>query len=118
MKKLFITLIGALSLGAALPALAGPDWQAIEAARKAKQATEIARHAGSNDLQGPTAAASSAKDPYAALPPTGAGPQKCPTDALVLPLDHGPRAQTTPYQNQQRRDRYAAQLTACKKSTK
>lgn len=118
MKKLLITLIGALSLGAALPAVAGPDWQAIEAARKAKQATQIARHAGPDDVQGPTAAASSPKDPYAALPPTGAGPQKCPTDALVLPLDHGPRAQTTPYQNQLRRDRYAAQLTACKQSTK
>jgi len=98
MKKLLIPLVGALSLGAALPALAGPDWQAI--------------------VQGPIAAASSPKDPYAALPPTGAGPQQCPTDALVLSLDHGPRAQTTPYQNQLRRDRYAAQLTACKKSTK
>lgn len=118
MKKLLITLIGALSLGAALPAVAGPDWQAIEAARKAKQATQIARHAGDSDVQGPTAAASSPKDPYAALPPTAAGPQKCSTDALVLPLDHGPRAQTTPYQNQLRRDRYAAQLTACKQSTK
>ena len=117
MKKLLITLIGALSLSAALPALAGPDWQAIETAHKARQATDVARHAGPHDVQGPVAAASSPKDPYEAPPPAGAGPQNCPTDALVLPLDHGPRAQTTPHQNQLRRDRHAAQLTACKKST-
>ena len=118
MKKLLVTLIGALTLGAALPALAGPDWQAIEAARKAKRTTEISRHAGPNDVQGPTAAASSPRDPYEALPPTAAGLQKCPTDALVLPLDHGPRAQTTPYQNRLRKDRYEARLTACKGATK
>lgn len=38
MKKSFMTLIGALSLGAALPALAGPDWQLLEHGRKAKAA--------------------------------------------------------------------------------
>ena len=118
MKKLLVTLIGALTLGATLLALAGPDWQAIEAARKAKRATEISSRAGPNDVQGPTAAASSPRDPYEALPPTAAGPQKCPTDALVLPLDHGPRAQTTPYLNQLRTDRYEARLTACKGATK
>ncbi|OGS97777.1 MAG: hypothetical protein A3K04_02295 [Gallionellales bacterium RBG_16_56_9] len=36
MKKLLITLTGALTIGAALPAIAGPDWQLIEQARKAK----------------------------------------------------------------------------------
>jgi len=94
MKKLLITLIGALTLGAALPALAGPDWQAIEHARKAKQE---ARHG----------------DVYEAMAPTGAGPVKCPPDAPVLQLDHGPRAQTTPYLNQRHKDRYDARVKAC-----
>jgi hypothetical protein len=98
MKKLLITLIGALTLSTTLPALAGPDWQIIEQARKAKQTAQAERRG----------------DAYEALPPTGAGPQKCPPDALVLPLDHGPRALTTPSLNQQRKDRYEAQLAACK----
>lgn len=38
MKTVVISLIGALTLGAALPALAGPDWQIIEQGRKAKLA--------------------------------------------------------------------------------
>ncbi len=67
MKKFLITLTGVLTIGATLPAIAGPDWQLIEAARKAK--------AAATDT-----------------------PKK-----LVLPLDHGPRAQTTPWSNQQRR---------------
>lgn len=36
MKKLLISLAGVLTIGAALPAIAGPDWQLIEQARKAK----------------------------------------------------------------------------------
>ena len=102
MKKLLISLIGALALGATLPVFAGPDWQAIEHARKAKQASQ-------GDRRG---------DVYEALPPTAAGPQKCPPDALVLPLDHGPRAMTTPYQNQLRKDQYAARPQACGGTTK
>jgi len=98
MKKLLITLVGALTLGATLPALAGPDWQAIEHARKAKQAAQAERLG----------------DVYETLPPTAAGPQKCPTEALVLPLDHGPRAQTTPSLNRSRVARHEAQLAACK----
>jgi len=97
MKKLLITLIGALSLGTALPVFAGPDWQAIEHARKAKQEVRTAR-------QG---------DVYAALPPTRAGLAKCPPAAPILQLDHGPRAQTTPYQNRLRKERYEAQVKAC-----
>lgn len=38
MKKLLIVLIGALTIGAAVPAFAGPDWQLIEQGRKAKLA--------------------------------------------------------------------------------
>lgn len=97
MKKSLISLIGALALGAALPALAGPDWQAIELARKAKQMAQAERHG----------------DAYEGMAPTSAGPVKCPPDAPVLQLDHGPRAQTTPYLNQRRKDRYDAQLKAC-----
>lgn len=76
MKKSLISLIGALALGATLPALVGPDWQAIEHARKAKQAAQAERHC----------------DVYEAMAPTGAGAVKCPPDAPVLQLDHGPRA--------------------------
>ena len=36
MKAIWITLMGAATIGAALPALAGPDWNIIEQARKAK----------------------------------------------------------------------------------
>lgn len=36
MKTVLLTLMGALTFGAALPVLAGPDWQVIEHARKAK----------------------------------------------------------------------------------
>ncbi len=98
MKKLLVALVGALTLGATLPALAGPDWQAIEHARKAKQAAQGAHHG----------------DVYEGIPPTGAGSAKCPPDAPVLQLDHGAHAQTTPYQNQLRKERYEAQAKACR----
>lgn len=38
MKNLVSALIGTLAVGAALPAVAGPDWQLIEQGRKAKLA--------------------------------------------------------------------------------
>jgi hypothetical protein len=101
MNKLLISLLGALTVGATLPVVAGPDWQAIEKARQAKQATQISRHG----------------DPYEAAGPTAAG-RRCPAQPLVLLLDHGPRAQTTPYQNQQRQARYEAELKACEAATK
>ena len=71
MKKLILTFVAGSALCAALPAMAGPDWQAIAPC---------------------------------ALPP------------LVLQLDHGPRAQTTPYQNQLRKERHAAQQAACEQA--
>lgn len=38
----------------------------------------------------------------------------CPMpEPLILPLDHGPRADTTPYMNQQRKERYDARVRAC-----
>lgn len=99
MNKLLITLIGALTLGAALPVFAGPDWQAIEQARKAKRATQAARQGD-------------------AMPAKGTDAMSCPPDALVLPLDHGPRAQSTPYLNRLRKERYDAQVKACQEPTK
>jgi hypothetical protein len=105
MNKLLVTLISAITLGATLPAVAGPgpDWHAIEQARKAHQAVQ-AEHTG---------------DLYEASAPTSAGPQKCAMpDPLVLPLDHGPRAQTTPYLNHQRKERYMALVQACKEASK
>ena len=102
MKKLLITLVATVTLGTTLPVLAGPDWQAIEHARKVKQEAQAARHG----------------DAYDAMAPTGAGPAKCAPDAPVLQLDHGPRAQTTPHQNRLRIERYEAQLKACANAAK
>lgn len=42
----------------------------------------------------------------------------CPPKKLVLPLDHGLRAQTTPYLNQLRKARYQAEVNACKEAAR
>lgn len=89
MKKLVTSLIGTVALSVMLPAFAGPDWQAIEQARKEKR----------------TQAAQAEK-----LTPAEA----CAAKRLVLPLDHGPRAQTTPYMNEKRRAAFEADLKTCK----
>lgn len=60
------------SAGMALSALAGPDWQLIEQARKASLVEAQAQVRGGTPGR------------------------------VALPLDHGPRAQTTPWLNQQR----------------
>ncbi len=100
MKKMLITIaVSCWALGAAMPALAGPDFNAIEQARKAREA---ARQADQVKRGGD-------------LSPTAVG---CPPDELVLQLDHGPRAQTTPYANRQRMERYAASVQACKDAGK
>jgi hypothetical protein len=39
---------------------------------------------------------------------------QCPPVKPTLLLDHGPRAQTTPWVNRQRQDRYEAALRACR----
>lgn len=93
MKKLLITLIGIITFSATFPAVAGPDFQAIEQARKA------ARDAASQTV---AASSTSSKD--------------CESQKLILPLDHGPRAQTTPYLNQQRKGRFEADMKACKEA--
>ena len=97
MNKSLITFISALALGTALPAFAGPDWQAIEQARKAKQATQAARHGD-------------------AMPAKGTESMRCPPESLVLPLDHGPRAQSTPYLNEKRKARFEAEQKACREA--
>ena len=97
MNKMLVTLIGSLMVGAALPAFAGPDWPAIEQARKAKQATQAARHAD-------------------AMPAAGTKGLTCPPNALVLPLEFGPRAQSTPYLNEKRKARFEAEQNPCKET--
>lgn len=93
MKKLLKSIALLMAFGVVVPAMAGPDFQAIEQARKAKQA---ARGAAAEN-RGEAA---------------GSGGRECP-DRLVLPLDHGPRALTTPYLNEQRKARFEAQKRAC-----
>lgn len=73
MKRLLIPIIGVLALSA-LPVAAGPDFQAIEQARKAKQSAVAGRQANVSAMGAP-----------------GARPQEFPPGRLVLPLDHGPR---------------------------
>ena len=97
MKKLLISLVGAVTLGVTLPSIAGPDFQAIERARKARHTTQHATM--------PTSAASAATEM------SDGAPQK-----LVLPLDHGPRAQTTPWLNRQRVLRADAEARALRAS--
>lgn len=94
MKKLLIALIGVITFSATFPAVASPDFQAIEQARKA------ARDAASQ-----TVAASSASG------------KDCESQKLTLPLDHGPRAQSTPYLNQQRKGQFEAAMKVCKEAS-
>jgi hypothetical protein len=85
MNRLLITLAGVLTLGATVPAIAGPDFQAIEQGRKTAQlraATE----------------------------------KGCESRRFVLPVDHGPRATSTPYLNQLRKQRFEAEMKACKEA--
>lgn len=91
MKKLITTLVGIATLGASLSAFAGPDWQAIEQARKSAHTQTVnAEKVAPSD--------------------------KCAEKRLVLPLDHGPRAQTTPYLNRQRKEAFEAEMKACKEA--
>lgn len=91
MKRIVTILIVAISLGAALPALAGRDGQAIERMRQNHRA-----HVGQMEKLTPD--------------------EKCAAKRLVLPLDHGPRAQSTPYLNEKRKASFEAELKACKEA--
>lgn len=92
MNKLIYSLAGALMLSITLPVLAGPDFQVIEQARKARQEAEARRTEDTAAKAG----------------------LRCPPQPLILPLDHGPRAQTTPYLNRLRKQRFEAETKACK----
>lgn len=91
MKRILTILIGAIILGAGLPALAGPDWQAIEQARKNHRA-----QVGQMEKLTPD--------------------EKCAAKRLVLPSDHGPRAQSTSNLNELRRASFEAELRDCKEA--
>ena len=77
-----LTLAIALTLGAAAPALAGPDFQIIEQGRTAKRALQT--------VSPSPATLNTSREP------------------LVLPLDHGPRAQTAQRKTQMRLTRSMA----------
>ena len=66
----------------------------------------------------PASAGPDEQEPNEAQRPAPAVSLKCPPDKPVLQFDHGPRAQTTSYQNQRRKERYEAQLKACKDAGK
>jgi len=91
MKTRIAIVAGLVALGAMPPAFAGPDWQAVEQARKNDRA-QVAQ--------------------MEKLTPV----EKCATKRLVLPLDHGPRASTTPYLNEQRQASFAAEVKACEEA--
>jgi hypothetical protein len=102
------TLATAFALGAAaLPAFAGPDWQAIEHGRKLHSERLQAQPVASAEASGASSPAASAANAH-----------PCAVEPLVLPLDHGPRAQTTPYLNHLRQERNDAQVQACKVAMK
>jgi len=46
-------------------------------------------------------------------PTTTVASMDCKARKAALPLDHGPRAQTTPKSNQQRQERFDARMKAC-----
>lgn len=87
MNQFLIMVAGVLTLGTTLPVMAGQDIlqrQGIEQANKVKtEQTTISSQ------------------------------ERCASEQLVLPLDHGPRAQSTPYFNQLRKARFEAEMKAC-----
>ncbi|CDG83140.1 hypothetical protein [Janthinobacterium agaricidamnosum] len=94
MKNLAIALLGASTIGITVPALAGPDWQVIDHARVAK-----AEHLQQQAHEQPQAVSTACREA---------------SKKLVLPLDHGPHAQATPWLNQQRlRQAEEARAKAC-----
>lgn len=102
MKKSVVLPVAVFALSGALPAFAGPDWQIIEQARRAKQAPPQVQRSDAAEASAPFATQVA----------------KCPPEKLVLPLDHGPRAQTTPYLNRSRTEQYEALVAACANAEK
>jgi hypothetical protein len=90
MKKLLTIVFGTLTLSTTLPTFAGPDWQVIERARKEKeQSAQLAQKEQSK----------------------AAG--QCVVARATLPLDHGPRALTTSYLNEQRKAMSRSDTRVC-----
>ena len=85
MKKMLKGFIPIAALAVGLPSWAGPDFRMIEQAREAKRASM-------------RAAAEDKERPYA----EGESREKA-EGAVVLPLDHGPRTDVTPFANEKRR---------------
>ena len=86
MNKLSITLITVLAISTTTFAVAAPDFQNIEKARKARQlisATQVSN-------------------------------VSCATPQTSHFLDHGPRAQVTPAQNAKLKQQYEAAANSCK----
>lgn len=98
MKKLLAALFGTLTLIATVPSVAGPDWQLIEKARQAKQ-DQAAAATFNGKMSGSGTSAMEG--------------EHCTPERLVMPLDHGPRAQTTPAMNEKRRQAYEAKKMDC-----
>ena len=88
MNKLRITLAGVLALGIPLPAVAGPDFQTMHQIEQAQKARQA----------------------------EAAMEKACESGRLVLLLDHGPHATSTPYLNQLRKERFEAEMKACKEA--
>lgn len=90
MKKLLTILVGVLALSHTVATFAGPDWQVIERARKEKeQGAQLAQKEQ----------------------PKAGG--QCATARATLALDHGPRASTTPYLNEQRKAMSQSDTRVC-----
>lgn len=94
MKKLLITVAAScLALASVTQAVAGPDFNAREQVRRTHDNRPQADVVARDQLD--------------------ANAFACPTEKLALPLDHGPRAQTTQYANRLRFERYTVAMKAC-----
>jgi hypothetical protein len=109
MKRLIVfAAIGSLALTAALPAKAGPDFDAIAHGRKLRDADALA------SLRAQGAASPSSPRIKQDDPAAGPATPACQPEELMPQLDHGPQAQTTPFLNRQRIERRDAALQACR----
>ncbi|MFG6431742.1 hypothetical protein [Roseateles sp. LYH14W] len=97
MNTLKLLAVTVCSFAMAAPALAGPDWSAIEQARKLRRAAS-------------TETAPAATRVAHAEPATNAA---CTTAAPLLQPDHGPRPVTTPQANRVRVAEHKAALGNC-----
>ena len=108
MKRQYLTkAIGFLVLSNAISAIAGPDFDAIAHGRKLRDAQALEGPVSPTSSAGSASTIGQSRD----APQTNPG---CQPDERVLPLDHGPQAQTTPSLNRQRVEQRDAALQECK----